>query len=151
MKSDLRNLATKAITKATTALTETNFSSLVSGYSKSSIMKSIKEVSGYHRSTIVNNIRRQVKSALNQLRNFSLSKVSSDVCFLQSCNSAYKLATAMEKNSELLIRIGRKRVEEYVRFLKSLSMQNCSKQLQCEKDWWMGCGPVSLLHLREIS
>ncbi|KAE9549040.1 hypothetical protein FO519_007754 [Halicephalobus sp. NKZ332] len=148
MRSDLRILATKAISKATTALTERNFSSFST------------LVSEYRKSELVKNIRQQVKSALNQLKNFSLSKFSSDVCFakdsknyfpkssefcsLENCDSASKLATVIEKNSELVIRIGKKRVEEYVRFLKSLSIQNCSKQIQCERDWWMGCGPQFL-------
>jgi len=55
-----------------------------------------------------------------------------------------KFAKSLENIPEFSLSIGKRQSKEYIRYLHSLSFSNCSHQMNCEKDWWMGCGPQFL-------
>ena len=122
-RSDFRTYAKKV----TTALSNTNFQTTLMEYKKHPIIQKFQN---------------RVVSALSRL---SELKSHAEVCFaMKRCESAMQFAKHLESVPEFTSLIGKRHSKEYIQYLNSLSSNNCSIQMNCEKDWWMGCGPQFL-------
>jgi hypothetical protein len=127
LRSDFRKYAKKV----TTALLKTNIQTKIMEYKELPIIQKFKT---------------KMESALSRL---SKLKTHAEVCFASKkmikCEKSMKFAKNLENIlPEFSALIGKRNSKEYLQYLNSLSEKNCSLQMACEKDWWMGCGPQFL-------